>query len=88
MKKWDRHDNVLDESFDMLVRWFTREEKHLPREPFKMSGGVRVDDPERFYRRLRKDVSAGPGSARQRRGALTSDLERLFELFGTEANHE
>lgn len=70
-----------------LVNWFTSSEPTLPREPFRLRPGTRVVDPERFYASLRKDIEAGPTSARASSGLVAdlADLRRLRnfdEKFG------
>jgi len=58
--------------------WFLNEDQvaFLPREPFMLTEGVKVVDPERFFDALIQDIG-DPTSPRRASGALANDLKKL-----------
>ena len=63
-----------------VVEWFLASTP--PSEPFRLQPGVRITDPVRWWRGLAVDVAAGPGTRRDRYGAVRGDLRRLYTLLG------
>jgi len=69
-----------DEETSLLVDWFLTTD--LPEEPFRLRGGEEVTAPRKLYASLRNDIEQGVQGARAGTGALQSDLQGLFDLFG------
>lgn len=63
-----------------LVVWFERCAVFLPQQPYDLSPYEKVVDPALFYRGLRRDIAAGPGSPRH--PGLIADLQKLRDRFG------
>ena len=77
----NRHGGLLVKWGDAAdsVAWFLGSQP--PTEPFQLMPGVTILDPVRWWESLRDDVAAGPGTRRDRYGAVKNDLIRLYALF-------
>ena len=75
-----------DEETSALVDWFLTAD--LPKEPFRLSCGEEVTDPESLYGSLQNDIAQGTEGARARSGTLQEDLQNLFDLFENDQKPE
>jgi hypothetical protein len=57
-------------------------------QPFTLYPWIKITDPSVYFASLRADLSAGPRGTRARYGAVQDDLQRLYELFGTESKRD
>ena len=63
-----------------VVEWFLASTP--PSEPFQLMPGVTILAPTLWWKSLRMDIAAGPGTRRDRYGAVRGDLRRLHSLLG------
>lgn len=66
-----------------LVTWFQSNERALPRTPFTLRPCVKVEEPEKFYAGLHRDISMGPGYIKAQTGSLQRDLQDLKNIVET-----
>lgn len=52
------------------------------KEPFELSPGSTVIDPEKFHAAMLSEAAEGPKTPRCRTGAFQKDLERYLEIKG------
>ena len=65
----------------IVVKWFMSSDS--PAAPFVLKPAVRITDPATYWRRLRGDIAAGPGVARDTYGAVRDELKRLHAIFAS-----
>ena len=62
-----------------LIAWFL-EEQELPYQPFQLKQGMLINDCDKFYDSLKRDIEEGPKGVRALFGGLKNDLKALKKL--------
>lgn len=75
----DGAQNKWSLSVQCLIDWYTLNESKLPVEAFALSSYEKVDNPARFYERIRSDIASTPNKFRE--SHLLNVLEKLRKLI-------
>jgi|APSaa5957512622_1039677.scaffolds.fasta_scaffold74239_2 hypothetical protein len=74
VQQWSQEDKEL-------IAWFLSGKHSFPLEPFILSKGVYVANPETLYRSLSNDIEQGSEGPRTLYGALQGDIRKLQALL-------
>ncbi len=72
-----------------LITWaYNLTPDQLPKEPWKLSQGVKVVGNEKFLSSIKRDIEEGPLAPRARTGALIDDIKNMWNKCNASENNK